>query len=59
MELDGTAHDDKYWDIGSKPDDQPNVWSGVVTDTVLCPAGYFSLIVERPQAPGWEGPKEV
>jgi hypothetical protein len=58
MKFLGTAYDDEYGDGDSETDDPPNVWGGVVTDTILCPAGYFSLILERPRVSGWDGTKE-
>ena len=47
MDLFGTARDDDFGDSESDTDETPNVWGGAVTETVLCPEGWFSLIIER------------
>src|SRR5580692_10248515 len=58
MKFLGTTCDDEFGDGESEAGKEPNMWGGVVTETILCPDGYFSLIIERPRVSGWQGTKE-
>jgi len=32
----------------SEPDQEPNIWYGVVVATVICPETYFGILLECP-----------
>ena len=42
----------------SEPDQEPNIWHGVVTATVICPEAYFGILLERPRIQNWKGDKK-
>ena len=32
----------------SEPDQEPNIWHGIITATVICPEAYFGILLEHP-----------
>src|SRR5436190_14129530 len=42
----------------SEPDQEPNIWHGVVTATVICPEAYFGILLECPRIQNWKGDKK-